>query len=68
MDQDEKLKKKNPRVLKEKTCAIVEILLDSRLGMEILKNSHVYGKLIVVDDFKTIAYGKIEELQEWYII
>ena len=54
--------------MKEKTCAIVEILLDSRLGMEILKNSHVYGKLIVVDDFKTIAYGKIEELQEWYII
>ena len=62
VDENEKVLKKNPRLIGNKKHAIVEIIVDERLCMENFKNFEYYSKVQISDEFRTIAYGKIIEL------
>jgi translation elongation factor EF-1alpha len=62
--EDESLVKKNPRLLPNKAAAIVLISLDNRTCMETLENFDCYSRVQIIDEFNTIAYGKVLELVE----
>ncbi len=58
----ESIKKKNPRLLNNKSLAIVQFQLDKRMCVENMINYSCYSKIQVSDEFRTVAYGKITEL------
>jgi translation elongation factor EF-1alpha len=56
--------KESPRFITNNSTAVVLISLDERSPMENTDNFDCYSKLQIIDEFSSVAYGRILELIE----